>query len=124
MANFTKKDIPSTRIAIPILLARFSPINFSQSVFFFSGGSVVKTGGALVSVVTVTGGSCIGIVSFFSVAGTGVSSKLDFCFSTNGPGICSLCITGGCTGADALGMGVIRSCLISGSASGGTSCFF
>jgi hypothetical protein len=33
---FYKKAIPSTRITIPILLIRFSPINFSISLFFSS----------------------------------------------------------------------------------------
>lgn len=34
IAYFTKKLIPSTRIRIPILLIRFSPMNFSISGFF------------------------------------------------------------------------------------------
>ena len=34
IANFTKKLIPKTRIKTPILLIKFSPINFSKSGFF------------------------------------------------------------------------------------------
>ncbi len=35
IANFTKKLIPKTSITIPILLIKFSPINFSKSGLFF-----------------------------------------------------------------------------------------
>jgi hypothetical protein len=74
IAYFTKNEIPNTNTAIPILFARFSPMNFSRSVSFFETGS--KTlGGSFTStiissfIISIPGGGVVGFVVTGSITG-------------------------------------------------------